>query len=139
MGERQWARGPERFSNMMGENIAVRIIYTILVKLHKYFCNVNSKQGLAKWLHAFISLPDIVKLSFQKVTPLFAFKAMHEHSFSNPSSSIQRKNVVSFNFLIELLAICMAEIISSIAFLNFFYYQLGFTPPLFSSNLCSFF
>ena len=43
------------------------IIYIILVKLHKYFCNVNSKQDLAKWLNVFINLLDNVKLSFRKL------------------------------------------------------------------------
>ena len=41
---------------MVGKNIAVNIIYIIFVKLHKYFCNVNSKQRLANWLHALINL-----------------------------------------------------------------------------------
>ena len=54
---------------MMGKkkNIAVNIIYIILVKLHKYFCNVNSKQDLAKWLNVVINLLDNVKLSFRKL------------------------------------------------------------------------
>ena len=35
--------------------------------LHKYFCNVNSKQDLAKWLNVFINLLDNVRLSFRKL------------------------------------------------------------------------
>ena len=37
------------------------------MKLHKFFCNANSKQGLANWLHAFINLLDSVNLSFRKL------------------------------------------------------------------------
>ena len=41
---------------MVGKNIAVNVIYVIFVKLHKYFCNVNSKQGIASWLHGLIKV-----------------------------------------------------------------------------------
>ena len=50
---------------MLRKNCTERHI--ILVKLHKYFCIVNSKEGLAKWLYVFISLLDNVKLSFRKL------------------------------------------------------------------------
>jgi len=75
-------RGPREFLGW-GKNIAVNIIYIIFVKLHKYFCNVTSKQGLANWLHEFINLLDTVKFALQKAASLYAFTTMLEHSFFN--------------------------------------------------------
>ena len=66
-GSPVWGRGPSDFLGWWEKNTAVNIIYIILVKLHKYFCNANSKQGLAKWLHALVSLLDIVHLSFRNL------------------------------------------------------------------------
>ena len=57
------------------------IIYIILVKLHKYFCNINSNQGLAKWLHAFINLLSSVQFSCSVVSD---FLQPHESHQTRP-------------------------------------------------------
>ena len=57
------------------------IIYIILVKLHKYFCNINSNQGLAKWLHAFINLLSSVQFSCSVVSD---FLQPHESQQTRP-------------------------------------------------------
>lgn len=46
--------------------IAMNIIDIILVKLHKDFYSVTSKQNLARGLHAFIHILDLVQLYLEK-------------------------------------------------------------------------
>ena len=65
MGSTVWVRVPKSFPRMLRKNCTEAHI--ILVKLHKCFCSVNSKQGLAQWLHVFINLLDNVKVSFRKL------------------------------------------------------------------------
>ena len=107
---------------------AMSIRYIILVKLNKYFCNVNSKHGLAKWLHAFINLLDNAKLSFRKLHHTMLSQHCWNTSFFNSSSSIWRKILLSFIFLIELWQFAWWEIIFHywFGFISF-YYQSGST------------
>ena len=44
----------------------MNIIDIILVKLHKDFYSVTSKQNLARGLHAFIHILDLVQLYLEK-------------------------------------------------------------------------
>ena len=70
-----------------------------------FFCSVNSKQGLAKWLHAFINLLDNVKLFFRKLHHTMLSEHFH-YAFQILILNLEEKFGI-FQLSHRALPICM--------------------------------